>query len=92
MRTTGFVVRIGRSGWVHIPAELRQLLGISVGDTLTVNVDGELIVLKKCVYVPTCVFCAGVDGIECYRGKLACRRCVAEAFGVFGEKRRGQKC
>lgn len=92
MRATGFVVRLGRLGRVYIPAELRQLLGISEGDALTVDLDGELIVLKKYAHMPTCVFCADADGIERYHGKFVCRRCAAEAFRVFEGERGNQKC
>ena len=51
MRT---LVKVTRNFQVTIPASIRERLGIRVGDLLSVEVDGDRIILRKVVQeIPT---------------------------------------
>ena len=51
MRT---LVKVTRNFQVTIPASIRERLGIKVGDLLSVEVDGDRIILRKVVQeIPT---------------------------------------
>jgi AbrB family transcriptional regulator, transcriptional pleiotropic regulator of transition state genes len=67
--------RIDALGRIVIPAELRRVLEIGVGDLLDIRVDNGHIVLAK--VEQTCVFCRSNDASQAYRGKLVCPVCVA---------------
>ena len=48
------LVKVTRNFQVTIPASIRERLGIRVGDLLSVEVDGDRIILKKVVQeIPT---------------------------------------
>ena len=70
MKSTGMVRQLDTLGRIVIPVEL------SLKDTLEIFVDGDQIVLKK--YHPACVFCNDARDVISYKGKLVCRRCLAE--------------
>lgn len=76
MKSTGMVRQLDTLGRIVIPVELRRTMDLSLKDTLEIFVDGDQIVLKK--YHPTCVFCNDARDVISYKGKLVCRRCLAE--------------
>lgn len=71
------VKKVGRTGGVTIPKELRRDMNINPGDAFEVEADerGD-IVLKR--YSSHCIFCEGTDGIEMFRGKPVCKGCKAD--------------
>ena len=40
-------VKVTRSYQITVPAEIREKLGISIGDTLTLNLEGGRIIVEK---------------------------------------------
>ena len=76
MKSTGMVRQLDTLGRIVIPVELRRTMDLSLKDTLEIFVDGDQIVLKK--YHPACVFCNDARDVISYKGKLVCRRCLAE--------------
>ena len=76
MKSTGMVRQLDTLGRIVIPVELRRTMDLSLKDTLAIFVDGDQIVLKK--YHPACVFCNDARDVISYKGKLVCRRCLAE--------------
>ena len=76
MKSTGMARQLDTLGRIVIPVELRRTMDLSLKDTLEIFVDGDQIVLKK--YHPACVFCNDARDVISYKGKLVCRRCLAE--------------
>ena len=76
MKSTGMVRQLDTLGRIVIPVELRRTMDLPLKDTLEIFVDGDQIVLKK--YHPACVFCNDARDVISYKGKLVCRRCLAE--------------
>jgi transcriptional pleiotropic regulator of transition state genes len=74
MNSIGMTRRIDALGRIVIPAELRRILEIGVGDLLDIRVDGGHLVLAK--VERTCVFCTSSEGLTPYRDKLVCASCV----------------
>ena len=66
--------RIDALGRIVIPAELRRVLEIGVGDLLDIRVDNGNVVLSK--VEQTCVFCGSAAALRPYRKKLVCSECV----------------
>ncbi|CEH28174.1 AbrB family transcriptional regulator [Aneurinibacillus migulanus] len=76
MHEMGIVRKLDNLGRVVFPIELRNKLGIQIGDSLEIFVDGEQIVFKK--YAPGCLFCDSISGIVQYEGKKICASCLEE--------------
>ena len=74
MNSIGMTRRIDALGRIVIPAELRRILEIRVGDLLDIRVDEGHLVLAK--VERTCVFCTSAERLSPYRDKLVCAACV----------------
>lgn len=74
LKSTGIVRRIDDLGRFVIPKELRDTIGIEIGTSLEVFVDGDTIILRK--YEPGCTFCGSLDGTWRFKGKLVCGHCA----------------
>jgi transcriptional pleiotropic regulator of transition state genes len=73
----GTTRQIDQLGRVVVPAALRRMLGISVGDTLEFTARGEELVLRR--IAPSCAIC-GNDASELVdmHEKHLCKGCVEE--------------
>lgn len=76
MKATGIVRKVDELGRIVLPIELRRTLDIAERDALEIFVDGNSVVLKK--YGPRCVFCNGGKGVETFKGKSICPKCLKE--------------
>ena len=76
MKSTGVVRKLDNLGRIVIPIELRKTMDIAIKDTLEIFTEGDQIILKK--YHPACIFCNDARDVISYKGKLVCRRCLAE--------------
>ena len=76
MKSTGVVRQLDTLGRVVLPIELRRTMDIGVKDMLEIFVEGDEIILKK--YHPSCVFCNDARDVVSYKGKLVCKKCLAE--------------
>ena len=77
MASTGIVRRLDELGRIVIPKETRYLLGLHDHDPLEILLgEGELILQK---FTPGCVFCGAASASVPFRGKVICRRCLADA-------------
>lgn len=85
---TGIRRKVDDLGRVVIPAGIRRSLSIREGDAVEVHVEGDQVILSK----PTdhCVFCREEEGLQTFREKAVCRRCVA-AVGVLDEGMRSSR-
>ncbi len=77
MKSTGIVRKVDELGRVVIPIELRRTLGIGEKDPLEIYVDGDRIILRKYEPSQACIFCGNVDDVISYKGKNACKECLA---------------
>lgn len=73
---TGIVRVMDSLGRVVLPAELRGMMGINIGDALAIYTDNKNIILKK--YEPGCIFCNNIEGLIGFRGKMICQGCTQE--------------
>ena len=76
MQATGIVRKTDALGRIVLPTELRQTLGIEVGDSLELYTQGDKIVLKK--YAPGCVFCQNCSELAYFQGHKICRSCLQD--------------
>ena len=76
MKSTGVVRQLDTLGRIVLPIELRRTMDIGVKDMLELFVEDDQIILKK--YHPSCIFCSDARDVITYRGKLVCKKCLAE--------------
>jgi transcriptional pleiotropic regulator of transition state genes len=82
MNSIGMTRRIDALGRIVVPAELRRILEIQVGDLLDIRVENGHVVLAKVEQV--CVFCRSADSLRAYHEKLVCGGCVERLSGDYG--------
>lgn len=75
--------KIGKSGGITIPAELRRDLGIDSGSAVDLVVDRGNIIVKP--YVPKCLFCESDREVLVYKNKRICSKCIKEIGGLIHE-------
>lgn len=85
---TGIRRKVDDLGRVVIPAGIRRSLSIREGDAVEVHVEGDQVILSK--PADHCVFCRDEEGLQTFREKAVCRRCVA-AVGVLDEGMRSTR-
>lgn len=76
MKSTGVVRRVDSLGRVVLPMECRRTLGIKVGDSMEIFVDGGTLIFRK--YEPSCIFCGESRNVERFKGKNVCPACMRE--------------
>lgn len=76
MKSTGVVRQLDALGRIVLPIELRRTMNIDTKDSLEIYVNGDEIILKK--HDAYCIFCAGVNNVINYKGKLLCKACLDE--------------
>lgn len=77
MKSTGIVRAVDELGRIVLPKELRISMDINKkGDSVEIFIDDDKIILKK--YQPACVFCGNADDVVYLKGKLVCKKCIAE--------------
>ena len=79
MKTTGIVRNIDELGRIVVPKEFRKQLGIANTDPVEISMEEDKIVIKK--YLPVCHFCGSDEGIESFKEKNICSRCINEIKG-----------
>lgn len=79
MKSTGIVRKVDELGRVVIPIELRRTMSIAERDALEIFVEGSHIILKK--YEPACIFCGQAKGVQNFKGKNICPKCIEELKG-----------
>jgi transcriptional pleiotropic regulator of transition state genes len=80
VRSVGTARRIDQLGRVVIPAELRKMLGIRMGDLLDIRVEDDRLVLLK--IHPECALCGRVEDLMPSHDKHVCTGCVSELIDV----------
>ena len=82
MNSIGMTRRIDALGRIVVPAELRRILEIHVGDLLDIRVEGGHVVLAK--VEQSCVFCGSTEALRPHHEKLVCSGCVERLIGSYG--------
>ncbi len=82
MNSIGMTRRIDALGRIVVPAELRRVLEIHVGDLLDIRVEDGHVVLAK--VEKACVFCGSGDSLRPYHDKRVCDECVERLVGSYG--------
>ena len=72
----GTARRIDALGRVVVPAEIRKLLGLSVGDLLDIHLADGKIVMGRIEH--RCTFCGTDVDLRVFRERLVCDTCVTE--------------
>jgi transcriptional pleiotropic regulator of transition state genes len=68
--------QIDRLGRIVVPAPMRHLLSIDVGDVVDVRIVDDHIEIAK--VEPRCVFCGSDTDLRSMHGKYACIRCLID--------------
>jgi transcriptional pleiotropic regulator of transition state genes len=82
MNSIGMTRRIDALGRIVVPAELRRILEIRVGDLLDIRVEDGRVVLAK--VEKSCVFCGSAESLLPYHDKRVCNGCVERLTGSYG--------
>jgi AbrB family transcriptional regulator, transcriptional pleiotropic regulator of transition state genes len=82
MNSIGMTRRIDALGRIVVPAELRRILEIHVGDLLDIRVEDGHVVLAK--VEQSCVFCGSTETLRPHHEKLVCNACVERLTGSYG--------
>ena len=82
MSSIGMTRRIDALGRIVVPAELRRVLEIGVGDLLDIRVENGHVVLAK--VEKACIFCGADESLRPYRDKVVCDGCVERLAGNYG--------
>lgn len=78
----GTTRQIDQLGRVVVPAALRRMLGINVGDTLEFTARGEELVLRR--VAPSCAICGNDTGdLVDMHDKHVCQQCLREIRTEF---------
>ena len=78
----GTTRQIDQLGRVVVPAALRRMLGINVGDTLEFTARGEELVLRR--VAPSCAICGSdADDLVDMHEKHVCQQCLREIRTEF---------
>ena len=88
MDSIGMTRRIDALGRIVVPAELRRILEIRVGDLLDIRVEDGRVVLAK--VEQACIFCRSVESLRPYEDKLVCDECVERLSRQVGSNRVGE--
>ena len=78
-KATGMSRPLDALGRVVIPKEIRDSLEWDTGDTISIYVDGDSVVLRKATN--TCIFCQSEEIIATHNGKHICADCLAALKG-----------
>lgn len=76
MKSLGIVRKIDTLGRLVIPKELRDKMDMPVETPMEIFTEGDTIILKK--YQPACIFCSSMDGVQEFKDKRVCKKCLAE--------------
>lgn len=82
MNSIGMTRRIDALGRIVVPAELRRILEIRVGDLLDIRVEDGHVVLAK--VEKACVFCGAAEALRPYQEKRVCTPCIDRLAGNYG--------
>ena len=82
MSSIGMTRRIDALGRIVVPAELRRVLEIGVGDLLDIRVENGHVVLAK--VEKACIFCGSDESLRPYRDKVVCDGCVERLATGYG--------
>jgi len=74
MKDTGIMRKIDDLGRIVIPKELRTVMDIKVGESVTFFTDDCQLIVRK--YEPGCIFCGNAKNIVEFKGKMVCPRCM----------------
>ena len=84
VKSTGIVRKIDSLGRMVLPSELRAQFGLSVGDSVEIFTNGDMIVLKK--YAPADIFTGEMENLIEYRGKKVSVDTIKELARIAGLK------
>lgn len=70
------IQKVDELGQVVLPAHLRESMGIDETDQIEVVIEGEKIILRKCL--PACLFCDSTYEIFSFKGKMVCISCCTD--------------
>lgn len=66
--------KIDEVGRVVLPKDIRNKIGINIGDILEMDIDEDKIIIKKAEQ--TCIFCGSTENLESFKGKNICKNCI----------------
>lgn len=86
VREASVARRVDELGRVLIPKEVRKGLGITdvYNDLEFFTREDGCILLG--LYIHSCCFCGGADGLRSFREKLVCAHCLRELGEMSGER------
>ncbi|WP_433709101.1 AbrB/MazE/SpoVT family DNA-binding domain-containing protein [Paenibacillus illinoisensis] len=77
MKRTGMKRSLDRLGRIVLPKEMRDTMGIHIGDPLEFFIEGKELILRK--YKSTiCVFCGDLNTDTYFKDQFICRTCAKD--------------
>lgn len=84
MKITGVVRKLDELGRITLPIELRRSLDLEVKDGLSINIEGDSIILQKCQEGD--IFTGSQDDLIEYEKKLVSKKSIIEMAKLAGLK------
>ncbi len=84
MKNTGVIRRLDELGRITLPMELRKSMNLQEKDPLQIFVDGNRIILQKCV--PCDIFTGSTENLVEYEGKKVSRESILALANLAGIK------
>lgn len=76
MKPTGYVRKVDALGRIVLPKKIMKELGLKYNDQIEVELDGEMLAVKK--YFAKCDICRRVGKLIEIKERLICENCMAE--------------
>lgn len=77
MASPGIVRRLDELGRIVIPKETRTMIGLRDHDPLEIFLGDGVLILNK--FSPGCFLCGSTATGVSFKGRIVCRRCLADA-------------
>ncbi|MBO3287557.1 AbrB/MazE/SpoVT family DNA-binding domain-containing protein [Paenibacillus sp. FSL M8-0228] len=85
MKNTGMTRPLDQLGRIVIPIEIRNTIGIEIGDPLEFYMDEEKKILGIGKYNGvSCKLCSSAQDLSYFKSSLLCRQCILEMKGNVG--------
>ncbi|OPY64065.1 MAG: Transition state regulatory protein AbrB [Pelotomaculum sp. PtaU1.Bin065] len=81
MKKLRAIRKLNRFGHLIIPIGMRFSIGIGKNDQVEFYTGPDQLIMKK--HEPDCIFCGDDSGIQIYRGKMVCCKCIEAIFEKF---------
>lgn len=71
--------KIGKSGGITIPSDIRRAIDMDKGAAVDIEVDAGRLIISK--HTPRCMFCETIESVVRHQNNYICGNCIKEMGG-----------